>query len=81
MMVMVAAAARVRAEDIATVTLITVDSNHPFSLNDTIRTRSAGRIFAPDFISFFAGPKLGCIIQFCLTQNCATAEAKISEHV
>jgi len=48
-------------------------------LTDIVRTRSAGRLFAPAFISFFAGRQPSGIIQFRLTQKSAPAESKISE--
>ena len=51
------------------------------SLTDIVRTRSAWRIFAPDFISFFAGRQPSGIIQFRLTQKSSPAESKISERV
>jgi len=51
------------------------------SLTDIVRTRSAGRLFAPDFISFFAGRQPGGIIQFRLTQKYTPAESEISESV
>ena len=50
-----------------------------FSLTNIIRTRSSGRIFAPDFISFFDGRQPICIIQFRLTQNSTPEESEISE--
>ena len=49
------------------------------SLSDIIRTRSTGRIFAPDFISFFDGRQPTCITQFRLTQKSTPVESKISE--
>jgi len=51
------------------------------SLTDKIRTRFAGRLFAPDFISFFAGRQPSGIIQFRLTQKYAPAKSQISECV
>ena len=51
------------------------------SLTNINRTRSAGHLSAPDFISFFAGRQPSCIIQFRLTQKYAPAESAISECV
>jgi len=51
------------------------------SLTDIIRTRFAGRIFAPAFISFFAGRQPSGIIQFRLTQKFSPAKSAISECV
>ena len=47
-------------------------------LTGIIRIRSAVRIFAPDFISFFAGRQPSGITQFRLTQKSAPVESKIS---
>ena len=51
------------------------------SLTNIIRTRFAGRIFAPDIISFFAGRQPSGIIQFRLTQKFSPAKSAISECV
>jgi len=51
------------------------------SLTDIVRTRFAGHLFAPDFISFFAGRQPGGITQFRLTQKSAPAKSEISESV
>ena len=52
----------------------------PFaSLTAIIQIRSARRISAPDFISFFGGLPPTCIIQFCLTQKSVLGESKIFE--
>ena len=51
----------------------------PHSLRDLARTRSAGRIFASDFISFFDGREPIGIIQFRLKQKSAPVESKIFE--
>ena len=54
---------------------------YQLSLSDIIRTRSTGRIFAPDFISFFDGRQPTCITQFRLTQKSTPVESKISERI
>ena len=51
------------------------------SLTDIVRTRFAGHLFTPDFISFFAGRQPGGITQFRLTQKSAPAKSEISESV
>ena len=56
-------------------------ANRIHSLTDIVRTRFAGRLFAPGFISFFAGRQPSGITQFRLTQKYAPAKSAISECV
>ncbi len=51
------------------------------SLNNIIRTRTTGRLFAPGFILFFGGRQPAGITNFCLTQKSAPVVSRIFEGV